>query len=421
MIESHGIQHNFVQFVKEGKYSLIITVDNGIVSFEGADDLARLHNDLIITDHHLLAEETLPHAYAVINPKRSDSLYPYRMAAGVGVTLCLIRYLAKLLNLTVPANHYFWAAVGSLADKVPLTGVNRIIVRYVMDHFEEIKDETVHFLLRHVGEPLTCSEKLNFMHYTARFFTFGREEGGNHLMLRFLLAGGKEKQEFFSILDSEKQQQEKHVREVQSLVNTLITGHTGLAFIYYDDADQIPYPLLGLAANQVVSALHIPTVFLKNKQDYIVCEARCEDGFNLVEAFRFCKEHLIQFGGHVRAAGFSMEPEKINAFIDCFNQYLSQEEKQIRTHQYIPVTCSIQLADLTDTLWHRIEMLQPFGMENSEPIMLLEHVQASVDLEDFIVEWDGKEHKEVVFYDVLLQWKARNVLKIIDVRQSDTA
>jgi single-stranded-DNA-specific exonuclease len=416
LTESHGIQESFLQFVEQGKYTLVVTVDNGIVAFDGVEQLTHMGCDVIITDHHLTYGDELPKAFAVVNPKRSDDKYPYKMPAGVGLTLLLIRYLARLLKVEVPLRYYIWTAVGSLADKVPLDGVNHILVRYALDNFYHVHDDSFDFLLRLTSDLYSYNDKLNFLSNIIKLFSNGRQEGGNHLIMRFLLADGLEKHEYFTELDAIRTDHESRIRNIQGFVTSLIDDHEGMGFIYYDDTDQIPYPLLGMASSQVCNTLHIPTVFLKNKQDVIVCEGRCGEGFNMVDAFRYCEETLIQYGGHARAAGFTMQPGRIKHFLEKFNEYLQMNKQQILDGQFIQISCPISLTDLTDTLWNQLELLQPYGMGNPEPIFLLRNVVVPVDMICYLLDYEVQPIKDDKKYDILFQWKSHNILRVIDYR-----
>ncbi|HNX00939.1 MAG TPA: DHH family phosphoesterase, partial [Candidatus Cloacimonadota bacterium] len=260
MIESHGIQDSFIRYVEQGKFKLVVTVDNGIVAFEGVEKLNQLGCDVVITDHHLTYNDQLPNAYAVVNPKRADDKYPYKMPAGVGMTLLLIRYLARMLKVEVPQGYYIWTAIGSLADKVPLDGVNHILLRYALDHFYQVYDKSFDFLLQLTTDLYTYNDKLSFLNNVAKLFSNGRQDGGKHLIMSFLLADGLEKHQIFTTLDNIRSEQENSIRTVQNFVNTLINDYDGVGFIYYDDRDQIPYQLLGMAASQVTNILHVPAV-----------------------------------------------------------------------------------------------------------------------------------------------------------------
>lgn len=323
-LQAHGIQTDFVEFVREGGYKLVITVDNGISSFQGVERLNQLGCDVVITDHHLIQPETLPQAFAILNPQLPDCKYPFKALAGVGVALMLIRYLGRILEHPVPLSSYFWTAVGSIADKVPMTGLNRIIVRHVIKHWDEMNDPSVDFLLRNHKRIENETNIFTFMQYTARLIANGREENGQHTAMRFLIQMGDAKAALFQSMEAQQKKWEGELNHVFTFLDSITAGFASNAFIFFDDEGVIPYHLMGTGATYVLGKLGVPAILLKQHNGAIVCEGRCSEGFDMVAAFTACKQHLKQYGGHVKAAGFTMEPEQYDAFLECYNNYLTE-------------------------------------------------------------------------------------------------
>ena len=234
-IEPYGIQDSLVDFVKQGNYHLVITVDNGIASFEGVEKLNKIGCETLITDHHLIQPDKLPNANTIINPHLPYSKYPYKMLAGVGVVLMLIRFLSRELEYDITPDYYFWTAVGSIADRVPMTEVNRIIVRYAFQHWKEINNDTIEFLLPYYGPTETYTDIYALIQYLVRLLSNGREENGENAALRFLIKTDGEKEELFYKLESLKNQSETELAKVYNFLDTLTTGFEGNAFIYLDD------------------------------------------------------------------------------------------------------------------------------------------------------------------------------------------
>jgi len=203
-LEPHGIQNGFVEFVRQGGYKLVVTVDNGISAWDGVEKLKALGCDVVITDHHIVQPETIPSAFAIMNPQLPECHYPFKSLAGVGVVLMLIRYLSRIWEHPLDPASYFWAAVGSIADKVPMIGLNRIIVRYAMEHFGEVQDNTVEFLLRNYSRINSLSDVNNFLQYVSRLIANGREAGGQHTALRFILQLSDAKALLFQDLEKQK-------------------------------------------------------------------------------------------------------------------------------------------------------------------------------------------------------------------------
>jgi len=413
IIEHHGIQKSFIDYVKENKFPLVITVDNGISAFDGVEALNQLGCEVLVTDHHLVQPEQIPNAYSILNPQLSHCEYPYKMLAGVGVVLMLIRYLSKLLEHPIEPSLYFWAAIGSIADKVPMTGVNRILVRHVIENWDNLKDYTIDFLQRNYNRVSSVAEKLNFMQYCCRLIANGREENGQHIAMRFLLQVSDEKVRLFQLLEEEKNAWENALNNVFKLVDTLLEEYSGDAFIYYDDEDLIPYTLLGTAATYVVNNLRIPAIFIKKRCEVMVCEGRCTNTFNMVQAFTYCKDSLIQYGGHAKAAGFTMLPDKYNEFIEQFHSYLALHEAEIQSHD-LKIDAVVSCSQISNKSWYDLESLLPFGQENPEPIILVKNCVMKQLNERFSIDSCSLKIQETGMLNIVFQLKNANLIKILD-------
>lgn len=411
-IEPHGIQQGFVDFVQERGFSLAITVDNGIASYDGVEKLKQLGCDTIIVDHHLIQPEQLPQAYAILNPQLPESQYPYKMLAGVGVVLMLIRYLATRLDHAVPPSAYFWASVGSIADKVPMNGLNRIVVRHAIENWEAMNDPSLEFLLRNNNRIDSPTDVFNFMQTTARLIANGREERGQHTAMRFLLEQGDAKAQLFQQMEGQRRKWESELNRVFSFLDTITAGFEGNAFIYFDDEDVIPYSLLGTAATYVLGKLDIPTIMLKVHNDDIVCEGRCGEGFNMVEAFRHCKDFLKQYGGHVRAAGFTLETANYDGFLECYNRYLNENPSAISTGAAV-ADAEAYLDELDPATWESLEILLPFGQQNPEPQIRVRNTNLDALQQHFNIEHGSAAQNQRGNMDAILSWRGIRSVRVL--------
>jgi single-stranded-DNA-specific exonuclease len=414
-LEAHGIQPSFIEHVRKGGYKLVITVDNGIAAYDGVQALNELGCDVIITDHHLIQPDLLPDAYGILNPHLPDCEYPYKSLAGVGVVLMLIRYLARTWEHPISEACYFWTAVGSIADKVPMTGLNRIIVRHVIKNFNRIQDNTADFLLRNYRRLDSQTDIFNFLSYTSRFIANGREADGEHTAMRFILQLSHAKAKLFEELEEQRSKWEDDLNRVFLFLDSLAVDFVGNYFVYFDDDDVIPYSLMGTASSYIVNRLGIPAIMLKYHNGKMVCEGRCDDGFNMVHAFNYCKDNLIQFGGHAKAAGFTMLPESYDSFLECFNDYILDNfnnDKTDKTHEF---DSEAKLSEMTPECWKKLEYLLPWGQMNPEPQLLLRKVSAK----DFNPYWNfdnsGLKLPEEGEFDVIVVWKNPNQVKIIQI------
>lgn len=416
-LEPHGIQAGFIDYVRQGKYTLVITVDNGISAYDGVKKLNELGCDVIITDHHLVQPEMLPPAYTILNPQLANCAYPFKQLAGVGVVLMLIRYLGRIWDHPVHPSFYFWAAIGSLADKVPMIGVNRIIVRHVLENFKEIQDDTVEFLLRNYNRINSMSDIFNFLQNTSHLIANGREPNGQHTALRFMLQLSDAKAKLFQDLEAQKNCWERELNRVFSFLDTLGADFVGKYFVYYDDEDVIPYVLLGTAATYIVNKLHLPTIMLKHHNGDTVCEGRCQEGFNMVEAFTFCKKHLKQFGGHPHAAGFTMPPENYDIFLECFNTYLEENYHPPNSQDTKIWEAEIAAEDLNESNWRKLEVLLPWGQMNQEPVVMIRNATKQKLLGYVSLDNGGTDFPNNHHVDVVGVWKSQGLLKVISWKE----
>mgnify|MGYP000886282630 CR=1 FL=1 len=417
-LEPHGIQNGFIEFVRKGGYKLVVTVDNGISAKMGVEQLNALGCEVIITDHHLVQQDTIPDAYTIMNPQLSYCRYPFKSLAGVGVALMLIRYLSKVWEHPIDPASYFWTAVGSLADKVPMVGLNRIIVRHVLENFSEVQDETVEFLLRNYNRVSSKTDVYNFLQYTSRLIANGREADGQHTAMRFILQLSDAKAKLFQDLEKQKNTWEGELNRVFGFLDALSADFVGSYFVYYDDEDVIPYSLLGTAATYIVNKLHIPTIMLKHHNGDTVCEGRCGEGFNMVDSFSHCKAHLKQFGGHPKAAGFTMNPVNYDAFLECFNAFLVQNWK-VNEEQVQHWDAEANLEDLNEDNWKKIELLLPWGQMNSEPILKLKQVNWARLIETLSLDHSGVEIPHYGTGDAIILWKSASVVRVLSWQESN--
>jgi len=419
LVDHHGIQDNLVDYIKMKQANLLITVDNGISSKEKVEEIKALGIDVIITDHHLFDQENLPLATAVINPKRQDCDYPYDMIAGVGVSLLVVRGLAKKLNKEVSPAYYFWTAVGSLADRVPMYDVNWVIVRHVLDYWDDMKDNTIN-MLKSVCSPIVNNfDKINFLNYSYRMIANGRDNHGIHHGLKFMLANDKEKYDEFSLIQTEKKTNEQNLFGLNTIISEILADYDGRGVVYFDEEGRIPSHLLGTCATFLVNSLYEPVIMLKERDDIVICEGRCSDGFSIIEAFKYCEEVLIQFGGHVKAAGFTMHKENMQRFIELYQEYFQQQKQQIDDNKTINIDAVIDISELDDDLIGQLDFMLPFGQDNQEPMLLVKNFDLASKHHHLLLDNNIKTklaHDKL--YELIVQINNSGQAKVIDYRES---
>jgi single-stranded-DNA-specific exonuclease len=137
----------------------------------------------------------------------------------------------------------------------------------------------------------------------------------------------------------------------------------------------------------------------------------------MVEAFRHCRDLLIQYGGHVKAAGFSLEPENYDAFLECYNEYLKSELDQDHAKREIEVDAKADLADLSVEAWRELELLLPFGQQNPEPVILIRNVSADDLQKRFNIENCGSNLRTGGQGEAIVSWKGPQTVRLLEFRK----
>ncbi|MDD4157054.1 MAG: DHH family phosphoesterase [Candidatus Cloacimonetes bacterium] len=406
-VDRHGICQNLIDFAVAYEAKLIISVDNGISSVKEVSDLNDLGIDTIILDHHIPAQE-LPPAYAIVNPKQGDCQHPDKMLAGVGVCFFIVKKLCQLSEIKFKEIWYFWTAVGTIADKVPLQGSNRVFVKYVLNNYSSfLKDVTLSYVFNQQKKNVYSPSKMGFINYLIRILYNGRELNGKNKSFQFIIANQFEKEVLFQELSEIKEQNDMLIKQnLQSidelflkemhnythslpskyqLENTAFNEIEDDIFIYYesdkpmlvliiDKKHNFAYSLLGIHASYIYSELKIPVIMIKPKDEkHYVAEARGPKWFNLVECFTYCQDAFIQYGGHIKAAGFLIENDKIDLFKQKLMLFFKEKKfllPEPQTHINIDAIFNNFNKDEIDSFYTALE---PFGQGFSEPVVLIKN------------------------------------------------
>jgi len=373
--DGYGLQPPAIDRLHADKIDVIVSVDCGIRGTEAAQRARALGIDLIITDHHE-PEGTLPDALAIINPKRHDCAYPDKNLAGVGVALKLVQALctragkAKWLPGFVKI-----AALGTLADVVPLVGENRVIARFGLDSLSR-GPHTVGLRSLLDASGLTGktidSYQVAFM-VAPRVNAAGRMSSPD-IATRLLLATGEEMAEEARDLAQQlndenlrRQQEEaelvsqaKKAIETDPAVgahNVLVVGGTGWH-----------RGVIGIAASKLVDTYHKPAIVLSVDGDIAHGSCRSIPDFNMLGALEHCGDVFIRFGGHKQAAGLTMEAARVPEFRARINAYADDVLEPDQLRPRLRIDAALSLKAITPDLVRGLDSLGPFGMGNPRPV-----------------------------------------------------
>jgi single-stranded-DNA-specific exonuclease len=380
--EGYGFSAQGLEFAVAQGARLIVTNDCGSSDYDTLAAAANAGVDVIVTDHHELSgtkneerrtkdEERLPTAYAVVNPKRADSAYPFRELAGVGVAFKLAWSVLAALNrpreeLTSLLD---LVGLGTIADIVPLTDENRILARIGLNAIRRSPRPGLQALLKVAGiadRPLTGYD-VGFM-LGPRINAAGRV-GHAELAARLLLTQDPaEAAALAAELDGLN-------RSRQSLEERILTQATGLV-----EAGRLAERraivvagegwhegVIGIVAAKLADRFARPCIVVALKDNRGKGSGRSVSGFNLHAALTACSGHLLAFGGHKYAAGLSLARDRLQDFSTALAEYADGfPEDVFEPTLHIDAVAPIEQID--DAFVTALEKFEPFGPDNAAPL-----------------------------------------------------
>ena len=372
--DGYGLSRNAIQSIHDKGYQLIVTVDNGISAVEEAEFAAELGIDLIITDHHL-PPETLPKAVAVVDPRRLDDTSPFKGLCGAGVAF----KLCAALDGCPPEEMLDYcgdlAAVGTVADVMPLTGENRTLVKSGLRQLQNTDRPGLEALLEEVGlagRPITA-ENISYA-IAPRINAAGRMDSAVTALQLVLCEDPDRAEELAHKLNEINVKRQETELEIFKAAQVLLEQQPERLedrVMLLWGRDWHP-GVIGIVASRLVERTGRPVIVV-TVDEHGECKGsgRSVPGFNLHACIGSCADLLIRYGGHAMAAGLSVREENLEALRRRLNEWAARECPVL---QIPPLTCDlpIHLDRVTVDSVRRIDALAPFGAENPTPVFLLQ-------------------------------------------------
>ena len=373
--DGYGLSKNAIQSIHDKGCQLIVTVDNGISAVEEAEFAAQLGVDLIITDHHLPPEQ-LPKAVAVVDPRREDDTSPFKGLCGAGVAFKLCAALDGC-----PAEEMLdycgdLAAVGTVADVMPLTGENRTLVKAGLRQLQQTDRPGIEALLEEVGlagKPVTA-ENVSYA-IAPRINAAGRMDSAVTALQLVLCEDPDRAAELAHKLNQiNVQRQETETQIFQAVQQQLEQQPDCLEdrVMLLWGRDWHP-GVIGIVASRMVERTGRPVIIVTvDQQGEGKGSGRSVQGFNLHACIGSCADLLIRYGGHAMAAGLSVREENLPELRRRLNEWAARECPVLHTP---PLCCdlAIHLDRITVDSVRRLEQLAPYGAENPTPVFLLQN------------------------------------------------
>lgn len=382
--EGYGVNSEALQILAKRGANQIITVDCGIASLTEATLAKELGLELIVTDHHEMAE-SLPDAAAIVHPRLPGTNYPFAGLCGAGVAFKLAwavcQRMSETKKVSEPLRDYLLAAlglaaIGTVADVVPLLDENRVIVRHGLTSLKERPGLGLSALLKLTGlesKPYLTSEDIGFS-LAPRLNAAGRL-GQAQLGVELLTTESPERAralaDYIHGLNTTRESLERSIQiAAAKQIKEECDAEDDPAFVLFGRGW---HPgVIGIVAGRLAEKYHRPVAMIALDQAGIkpgVGSARSAGGINLHRALGNCADSLLAFGGHAAAAGFKVEDAKVETFRTQFMEAIAQEAANTTQIAEYVIDAESPISLLSLEIVRQLDRLGPFGQANPRPML----------------------------------------------------
>lgn len=376
--EGYGLSSQGIAYAAENGFSLLITLDCGIKSVELIAEAKAMGIDTIVCDHHLPGAE-LPPAYAILNAKQQNCLYPYKELCGCGVGFKLIQALCSDLGLEEDEYLPYLQLVATAiaADIVPITGENRILA------YHGIKQVNIHpstgikalIELSGSGKEITIGS-LSFM-IGPRINAAGRMDDAKKAVSLFIEKDPEEAKLLAALLQTDNNSRREADAQITEEAIQMLLADPSLASkkstVVFDAGWH--KGVIGIVASRLLDKYYRPTIVITKSGDILAGSARSIPGFNIHDGLEYCSDLLLGFGGHYFAAGMTLMPDQLTNFQQRFEEIASAQLTEEQLIPEIVIDAIVALHDLTPSFFRILQQMEPFGPENMRPVFCLQNVK----------------------------------------------
>lgn len=415
--EGYGLNCEALQKLAQNGTQVVVTVDCGIASIDEAEEAARLGLELIVTDHHEM-KATLPSAAVLVHPRLPGTSYPFGGLSGAGVAFKLAWALCKKAcggpKVTPPLREFLLdaillAAMGTVADVVPLFEENRIFVRHGLARMRSRPLIGLRSLLKcakldtkanlcavdigyAIAPRINAAGRLGTARLAVELLTTANAARAE-VLADYLERQNHERQLMERRMLQEAREQAEKYQHASAFVLSSVSWHPGL---------------LGIVASRLVDQFARPVLMIAVREGQVHGQGsgRSVNGFKLHEALQECTTHLVGHGGHASAAGFRIVPDVIDVFRDSFCSIVERHFGPGPHPHRLTIDAELPLSTLTPGVMQSIDKLEPYGAGNPSPLFLADRLQVVGEPKrvgngerhlSFRVRQNGKTMKVIAF------------------------
>ena len=372
--EGYGMRPEVVETAAAQGVTLMISVDTGIRAAQVVERANQLGIDTIVTDHHL-PDTALPPAVAVLNPNQHDCCYPDKNLCGAAVAFKLAHALLATLGWTevklrrVLESFLKMVAIATVADVVPLTGENRVIVKHGLDGLGAVKNPGLRAILDVAGfssGAVPTARQVAFQ-IAPRLNAAGRMDTAKTVIDMFLSTDAAHARELAQQLHDQNAERRQVEAQIREICEQMPVAQSTAALVYY--GEEWHRGVLGIVASRLVERFHRPVFVLgRNAEDGLAQgSGRSIPAFHLLNALESMSGLFMKFGGHMHAAGVTLDSARVEEFRERFNAYAAQ---CLRPEDFLPcwdVDAVLELREIDDRSVEGIFALAPFGHGHELP------------------------------------------------------
>jgi len=412
--DGYGLQsHILAPLAREG-FRLVVTVDCGITDVAAVREAALQGIEIIVTDHHLPGE-TVPEAFAVVDPKRPDCAFPGKEMAGVGVAFLLVCGLRKVVRetggfsvLPEPSLRQYLdlVALGTVADMAALQGGNRLLVREGLREIRKSPRPGIEALFAAAGVPCAEATETDLGFRVGPRLNAAGRVGDASRSSRILVADSREEAAHLAReLNEDNALRQREEERIAADVEAVLAaaGEIPPAIVLSDRAWNAG--VLGIVASKILERYGRPVALLQEENGGAKGSCRSGEGFHIVSALSRLSHLLTRYGGHAQAAGLALSLEHLDAFRRGLAEIAGRHARETPFVLRRTIDAQLRVGEVTPALLADLDRLRPFGVGNEEPLFLLRnatvttvsHIGAGGRHLRFAVEENGRRISGVAF------------------------
>ncbi|HPZ08422.1 MAG TPA: single-stranded-DNA-specific exonuclease RecJ [Candidatus Eremiobacteraeota bacterium] len=374
--EGYGLNLSALDNFALSGVKLIITVDCGTTNIKEVEYARKLGIDVIITDHHEPDDENIPCSYALINPKMKNSSYPFPYLAGVGVVLKFIQTLTAYYPQNRWQDYLGLAALGTIADIVPMIRENRVISFLGLTLLNRLPGMGLKALM-----DISSIDRLDtnavLFKIAPRINALGRLDHAS-LAVKLLSVFDLDKARELAFIAEDRNRVRKSIQgrimdEVMSLMEKREFKTSKSPIILSSSGWHVG--VLGIVASKLVEKYYRPVYLIMSNGDDAKGSARGIEGFSIFESLSFCQDMLTKFGGHALAGGFSLRVSNLESFINKLEHYVEEHVEEDILYPTLNVEGVASFSEIDMALAEYFKSMEPFGTENPVPLFCSRCVQ----------------------------------------------